>query len=66
MLFAEKGIVAGGFMWMLYLFLTRFGKSQDAMVVTLLEISTNMKAMGTDLAEMNDRIKRVEDKVDDK
>jgi len=52
-LFAEKGIIAGAFIYMLHLFLSKFVKSQELIVQTLTEISMNM-------SEMNERLTRLE------
>lgn len=69
---AEKGIVAGAFIYMLYLFLTKFGKTQDsiaqsqnAMVSTMLTISDTLQNLNTRMELMDRRIERLERHTND-
>lgn len=55
-LFAEKGIIAGAFIYMLYLFLTKFSKTQETISETMLDISRTMLEIRLDIGSLNERV----------
>ena len=64
---AEKGIIAGAFVYMLHQFLTKFTKtqesiaqSQNSIVSTMITISDTLQSLNTRMELMDRRIERLE------
>lgn len=58
----EMGIVAGGFVYLLYFMTSKIGKTMDNVNLTLLEIQSSLSSMNERISKLEDSKRRDEEK----
>ena len=58
----ENSLVGGAFMFLLYQFVTKFTKTQENIVDGLSDIAKTMHEISTNLKNLDERVKALEEK----
>lgn len=59
----EKGVVGGCFMYLLYMFVHKFSKTQDDIAHTLEDISHTMERMDERMGKLEERVYHLEGRI---
>jgi hypothetical protein len=57
---AQKSLVDGAFLYLLYHFVTRFSATQDTIVTKMGEISNTLTDVSNTLATLDERVRKLE------